>query len=183
MSLKVNISKVICINLSSLNTEQVFSICEFYKLSFESLMYMKKTDVHKIWVESNSEFAVAASYVCSKDKPVWNEVFQSPTSKEYKKIFNTPVVKVPKLTKTEQSRKNYIYFKSNGYEINIDSFEKSTSQKDISQSDLKVDKVSEVEVVLEENLELDSILDKITDFGMSSLTENEKKFLDNLSKQ
>lgn len=181
MPLQVNISKVICINLSSLNTEQVFSICEFYKLSFEALMYMKKTDVHKIWVEPNSEYAVAASYVCSKDKPVWNEVFESPTSKEYKKIISAPVVKVPKLTKTEQAKKNYIYFKSNGYEINIESFEKISSKTTIN----KVVTNSELEVteVLEEKLELDSILDKITDFGMSSLTENEKKFLDNLSKQ
>jgi hypothetical protein len=179
MPLQVNISKVICINLSSLNTEQVFSICEFYKLSFEALMYMKSTDVHKIWVEPSSEYAVAASYVCSKDKPVWNEVFESPTSKEYKKIINTPVVKVPKLTKTEQSIKNYIHFKSNGYTINIDSFEKKSSKmvENPSKSDLKVEKV------LEEKLELDVILDKITDLGINSLTKNEKKFLDDLSKQ
>lgn len=165
MPLQINTSKIICINLSSLNTDQIFLISEFYKLSFESLMFMKKTNVHKLWCEPNSQFAIAASYTCSKDRIIWHEVYSSPTSKEYKKIINTIVIKVPKLTKTDQVKKNYLFYKSNRYDINIISLEKTMTESN-------------------ESIELtvDNILDKIKDKGIKSLTKKEKQFLDEASK-
>lgn len=168
MPLQINTSRVICINLSSLNTEQIFSISEFYKLSFESLMIMKNTNVYKLWCEPNAQFAIAASYTTSKDRIIWHEVYSSPTSKDYKKVISVGTVKVPRLTKTEQVKKNYTFYKSSGYEINISSLEKTIIESNDSNNKVE--------------LTVDNILDKIKDKGIQSLTKKEKKFLDEASK-
>ena len=163
MPLQVNTSKIICLNLSSLNIEQIFSVSEYYKLSFESLVEMKKENVFKLWCEPKADFAIAASYTDSKDRILWNEAYSSPTSKEYKKVINTPITKVPKVPKTIDSKRNYEFFKSNGYNIYLKSFENK-----------------EVEVSV--CLDVDTILDKIKIEGIQSLTKKEKEFLDNVSK-
>ncbi len=49
--MKINFDKIICLNLATVNTQQLFAICETYLIGFEEL-YKRKTEtgVSKYWV-------------------------------------------------------------------------------------------------------------------------------------
>ena len=46
----LNLDKIICINLKSLNNAQLFAICMGYNLDFVKQLDHKKNDIIKIWI-------------------------------------------------------------------------------------------------------------------------------------
>jgi hypothetical protein len=159
--------RVICISLKSHNQQQLFSIAEKYLISFESLVQIKEEGYLKIWVESNGDFAIAVSHESDPGRMVIKENYNPLTKKDYEFLKNLKPVKVPKMPKNQSAKVNYKEFLKEGFNIKTKSMDVSTGL------------VKNVNVVLD----LDTILDKINQSGIGSITKKEKDFLDNLSKQ
>ena len=51
----LDLDNVICINLKSLNNEQLFAICVEYGLDFKLQMDFKKDNILKNWVELSTK--------------------------------------------------------------------------------------------------------------------------------
>lgn len=160
-------SRVICISLKSHNQQQLFSIAEHYRISFEGLVKIKNEGCTKLWIESSGQWAIAVVHETTPDKMVIKENFNPLTKKDYDFLKSLKPVKVPKMPKNKNAKINYKEFLKEGFDIKTKSMDVTTGL------------IKEVNIVLD----LDTILDKISELGISSLTKKEKNFLDNLSKQ
>lgn len=167
MSQKFDKDRVICISLKSHNQQQLFSIAEKYLISFEAICEMKNDGFTKIWVESGGRYVIACQHKSYPDDLIIKDNFNPLSKKDHDFLKQLRPVKVPKMPKNQIAKNNYKAFLNEGYDIKTPSMEKTKSES--------VNRVTE-------NLDLDSILDKIGQCGVNSLTKNEKLFLDNLSK-
>jgi hypothetical protein len=158
--MKFDINKVICISLKSHNEQQLKAISEVYKLDFKTLVDVK-SDLSKIWIEQGGDYAIAF-ITTDSDVPQIAKRFCPITKKEKDALLNIKPIKTPKMPKSKN--------------LNTDKVSESVELSDVSIDDL----INNFDV--EEDLDIDVILDKISATGMSSLTKTELDFLNGLSK-
>ena len=153
--MKFNINKVICISLKSHNEQQLKAISEVYKLDFNTMVELK-SDASKIWVEAGGDYLIAFTTVDS-DTPQIATRFCPITKKEKDALYKIQPIKTPKMPKTTRVVETKV--------------ENNVEVSNVTIDDL----IAEFDVVLD----VDTILDKITNKGMKSLTKAELDFLNN----
>jgi hypothetical protein len=151
----MNWSNIICIEIKKYNNQQLDVICEQLNLQPGILKEFKESGSTRLYWE--------------KDKPY---VIGGLKREDLREKFSKPLYK--------------------GLYLNVNYSHLTQKEKDkllkIQPTDFKTKSVkSKVETKLSQKnsaevFELDSILDKISALGITSLTKNEKKFLDDLSK-
>lgn len=180
--MKINFDKIICLNLESVNAQQLFAICETYLIGFEEL-YRRKTEtkVSKYWVMNSDivAYVIDGFFFMSTN-------FKDASKEDQERLKKIVPIKTPKMPKTEQALLNYKAFLAEGYDIRTPAMDSKLKFLEAKIEDIKnnVKVVEEVEVVetkieLPVVLEVDAILEKIFKYGMSSITAEEKDLLDN----
>lgn len=176
MALKFDIKNVICINIGSLNQQQLFSISENYFLGFEPLVAIKNDGIERIWVEVNGDWLIAFS---SSDEPqnmVVSKNFCPISKRDRDSLLKIKPIKTPKIPHNDEMLRNYEYYLSKGYDI-------KTKSLDIKLQKLNQQQLEPVETPKKVEMDVDIILDKIVDSGMESLTKKELQFLDEYSQK
>lgn len=153
--MKFNINKVICISLKSHNEQQLKAISEVYKLDFNTMVELK-SDASKIWVEAGGDYLIAFTTTDS-DTPQIATRFCPITKKEKDALYKIQPIKTPKMPKAPRVVETKV--------------ENNVEVSNVTIDDL----IAEFDVVLD----VDTILDKITNKGMKSLTKAELDFLNN----
>ncbi len=175
--MKINIDEIICINLKTLNAQQLFAICETYFIGFE-LLYRTKTRgiTTMCWININDKNPVA--FVTNGFFEI-NTRFPNISMADQEKLKALKPLKTPKMPKTASALNNYKAFLAEGYDIR-------TPSMDSKLAAIEAAKQREIEIqILRESLpvifEVDAILEKISEYGISSITKEEKEFLDKQS--
>lgn len=153
--MKFDINKVICISLKSHNDQQLKAISEVYKLDFKTMVEIK-SNLSKIWVEAGGDYLIAFTTVDS-DIPQIATRFCPITKKEKDTLYKIQPIKTPKMPKSSRVVETKV---DNNVEVSNVFIE---------------DLIADFDVVLD----VDTILDKITNKGMKSLTKVELDFLNN----
>jgi hypothetical protein len=154
--MKFDINKVICISLKSHNDQQLKAISEVYKLDFDGLVKIKES-TSKIWVEVGGEYAIAFSVNSGDGTPEVSERFCPITKKEKDALYKIQPIKTPKMPKAPRV-----------FDVKVDN---NVEVSNVFIEDL----IADFDVVLD----VDTILEKITNKGMKSLTKVELDFLNN----
>ena len=154
--MKFDINKVICISLKSHNEQQLKAISEVYKLDFDGLVKIKEHS-SKIWVESNGEYVIAFINKFGDSNPTVSDKFCPITKKEKDALYKIQPIKTPKMPKAPRV-----------VETKVDN---TVEVSNVFIEDL----IADFDVVLD----VDTILEKITNKGMKSLTKVELDFLNN----
>ena len=156
----MNWSNIICIEIKKYNNQQLDVICEQLNFPLGSLIEFKDSGSTRLYWEKDKPYVIG-----SVKKEDLREKFHKPLYKglylntNYSHLSQKDKDKLLKIQPTDfKTKKNTKVF-----------------VESIKDSNKKVFSVKEV-------LETDAILDKIFKSGMNSLTMNEKKFLDYLSK-
>ena len=168
--MRLNFNKIICINLESLNSQQLFAVCEYYKFGFEG-MYQRKRDtkVQKYWILEGGD--VVAFQI--SDQFIIGDKFNPLTKSDYDKLKSMKPVKTPKTPTDDTTLNNYRAFLEEGFEdIRTPKMDARLEWKKSNQNKVQF-------VDLPVVLEVDAILDKIAKYGIDSITKEEKDFLDN----
>ena len=174
--MKINIDEIICINLKTLNAQQLFAICETYFLGFELLYRIKMRGIISMsWINFNDKDTVAVI-----SSGFFEVNFPNISMADQEKLKALKPIKTPKMPKTASALNNYKAFLAKGYDIR-------TPSMDSKLAAIEAAKQREIEIeILKESLpvvlETDAILEKIAKHGLSSISKEEKDFLDNLSK-
>lgn len=153
--MKFDINKVICISLKSHNDQQLKAISEVYKLDFNALITIKDCS-SKIWVEAGGDYVIAFVTV-DNNVPQVSEYFCPITKREKDALLKIQPIKTPKMPKAPR------------VDVKV---ENTVEVSNVTIDDL----IAEFDVVLD----VDTILEKISDTGMKSLTKAELDFLNNL---
>lgn len=174
--MKINFDKIICLNLASVNTQQLFAICETYFIGFEEL-YKRKTEtkVSKYWVTEDKKII---AYVIGGFFRLAND-YQSISKQDQDRLKSIKPVKTPKIPKTEQALRNYKAFVAEGYDIRTPSMDSKLYNLESRKESVVKDVVKDVKQELPVVLEVDAILEKIFKYGIDSITVEEKDLLDN----
>jgi hypothetical protein len=171
--MRINFNKIICINIASLNAQQLFAICETYLIGFEEL-YKRKTEtkVSMYWVKDKDivAYVIGGFFFMSTD-------YKTVSLEDQERLKKMPPIKTPKMPKTEQAVNNYKAFLEEGYDIRTPSMDSKLAFFEEKRKEARV--AIEVRANLPVVLETDAILDKIGKYGISSITEEEREFLDN----
>ena len=173
--MRVNFNKIICINLKSCNAQQLLAICETYFFGFEALLENKKDGVNLMWLDSEAR-TVAYTYIDDWGEVllVKGEFYEGMVQKDYDKIIDVKPVKTPKFPRTDQALNNYIAFLKEGFDVRIPSIDSLIEHKIKEQERYK--EMQQLPVILD----MDIILDKINMHGISSITDEEKEYLNNI---
>jgi len=155
--MKFDINKVICISLKSHNEQQLKAISEVYKLDFNALVKIKKGS-SKIWVEVGGDWVIAGCDIDSTEPSIC-ERFCPITKKEKDALLKITPIKTPKMPKATK----------------VDT--KVDNTVEVSNVFIE-DLIAEFDVVLD----VDTILEKISMFGIKSLNKKELDFLNSFSK-
>ena len=180
--MKINFDKIICINLKSVNTQQLFAICETYFVAFKVLYKSKSMGIDMKWITEDRQtiaYVVNGYFYMNDDFSISKE--------DQERIKTIKPLKTPKMPKTNLALNNYKAYLAEGYDIRTQSMDsklkfleskKEEIEKEelFEEEEIAVDIKSDLPVVLE----VDSILDKIGKYGIDSITAEEKKFLDNI---
>ena len=153
----LNWDEIICINLRSYNDESLALIEEFFGISNSSLITNKKIGINKIYFIPNGE---AIAYEVKKG-------YENKIDGDWYKGISTTIPLSRRELKKLVEIKPLDFYKLRK--------ELNKVAKSVENSEL----VSETEV----DLELDTILEKISKSGITSLTKIEKDFLDNINLQ
>ena len=171
--MRINFNKIICINIASLNAQQLFAICETYLIGFEEL-YKRKTEtkVSMYWVKDKDivAYVIGGFFFMSTD-------YKAVSLKDQERLKKMPPIKTPKMPKTEQAVNNYKAFLEEGYDIRTPSMDSKLAFFEEKRKEARA--VIEARANLPVVLETDAILDKIGKYGIGSITEEEREFLDN----
>lgn len=178
--MRLNFNKVICVNLASVNAQQLFSICEHYLLGFEVLHKSKEMGIQMEWIDGDKNI-IAFMY---DGYFRVNEMYADLVKKDYDRIQEVKPVKTPKMPTSETSINNYSAYLREGYDIRTPSMDARVLHLQRRIAALKAELAAEAELEreienLDEILEVDAILDKIGKYGITSITKNERDFLDN----
>lgn len=172
--MRLNFNKIICINLESLNSQQLFAVSEHYRFGFEGLYKSKNvTKVRKYWLLEGG--SIVAFQIA--DQFIIGDAFNPLTKSDYDKLKNMKPVKTPKIPNDDTTLNNYRAFLEEGFEdIRTPKMDarleyKRSNQNKVRKTDIPID--------LSIIFEVDAILDKISNFGINSITKEEKEFLDN----
>jgi hypothetical protein len=171
--MKINIDEIICINLKTLNAQQLFAICETYFLGFELLYRIKMRGIISMsWINFNDKDTVAVI-----SSGFFEVNFPNISMADQEKLKALKPIKTPKMPKTASALNNYKAFLAKGYDIR-------TPSMDSKLVAIETAKQREIEILKESLpvvLETDAILEKIAKHGLSSISKEEKDFLDNQS--
>ena len=171
--MRINFNKIICINIASMNAQQLFAICETYLIGFEEL-YKRKTEtkVSMYWVKDKDivAYVIGGFFFMSTD-------YKTVSLEDQERLKKMSPIKTPKMPKTEQAVNNYKAFLEEGYDIRTPSMDSKLAFFEEKRKEARV--AIEVRANLPVVLETDAILDKIGKYGISSITEEEREFLDN----
>ena len=162
-----DINKVIRLDLKSFTTQQIFIIARFYELNFENMLGLKNDSFEQLYIQTTDGAVIA--YV----KEGFNMIEKYRVDKKtFRKLKSIEICEVPTLKNEYDVLENYLYYLEKGYDMRISSL------------DEKIEEIrnKSKEVVKEVVLDLDTILDKINESGLSSITKEEKEFLDKVSK-
>ena len=152
----MNWSNIICIEIKKYNNQQLDVICEQLNLQPGVLKEFKESGSTRLYWEKDKPYVIGGL-----KKEDLREKFSKPL---YKGLYlNT---NYSHLTQKEKDKL---------LKIKLTEFQTKKNSKILNVVEQKKEKSQLV-------LDLDSILDKISEFGMNSLTKLEKKFLDDLSK-
>jgi len=174
--MKINFDKIICLNLASVNAQQLFAICETYLIGFEEL-YRRKTEtkVSMYWMDDHKIVAYVINGFF-----FMNSEFKSASKEDQDRLKSIKPIKTPKMPKTEQVLINYKAFLAEGYDIRTPSMDsKLKFLESKTEEDKSNTKVIESKIKLPVVLEVDAILEKIFKYGIDSITTEEKELLDN----
>lgn len=150
--MKFDINKVICISLKSHSDQQLKAISEVYKLDFKTMVEIK-SNLSKIWVEAGGDYLIAFTTVDS-DTPQIATRFCPITKKEKDALYKIQPIKTPKAPRVVETKVDNTVEVSNVFIEDL---------------------IADFDVVLD----VDTILEKITNKGMKSLTKVELDFLNN----
>jgi hypothetical protein len=158
--MEINLKNVVCISLKSHNEEQLDAIGATYNISLESLCEMKNKGCKKIWLHIGGGIVIAGLDTDNAEDVYFSPEYLPMTAKMRKAVLAIKPVKTPKMPTwvklANQSKPEPIKEVKNEIKSNV--------------------------IEQEQELDLDTILDKISNTGMQSLTESEKNFLINISK-
>jgi len=171
--MRINFNKIICINIASMNAQQLFAICETYLIGFEEL-YKRKTEtkVSMYWVKDKDivAYVIGGFFFMSTD-------YKTVSLEDQERLKKMQPIKTPKMPKTEQAVNNYKAFLEEGYDIRTPSMDSKLAFFEEKRKEARA--AIEARVNLPVVLETDAILDKIGKYGIASITEKEREFLDN----
>ncbi len=169
MSLKFDIKKVVCIDIKSLNEQQLFSISENYLLGFEALITTKNEGFEKIWVEASGDYLIAFTTADEPNDIIITRNFCPISKRDKESLLKLKPIKTPRIPKNESCLKNYEFYLSQGYKIKTKSLDEEVKLLRESKNKIEYD--------------VDTILDKISSDGIESLTKGELIFLNEYSKK
>ena len=166
----------------ALNAQQLFAICETYLIGFEG-MYKRKTEtkVSKYWITGNGiivAFIIDGFFLMGTD-------YKDTSKEDQDRLKKIQPIKTPKMPKTEQALNNYKAFLEEGYDIRTPSMDSKliyfeTKRQEARETKPIEAKPIEPKIELPVVLETDAILDKIGKYGIESITEEERNYLDEL---
>lgn len=117
--MRININKIICINLAMINAQQLFAICETYFIGFEEL-YRRKTEAKVSMYWMTEEKIVA--YVIGEFFRI-NSDFVSVSLEDQELLKKMKPIKTPKMPKTASALNNYKALLAEGYDIRTSSMD------------------------------------------------------------
>lgn len=146
---------IICIDLTKYNYEKLKEIAKDLNIeNYEGLAANKKQGISKMWLDSKSSFVTIAYMVKGYNDLIIAEEFKE----ELTKILPIEVEVKERLKPI----------------INRDDFDNSEIGVN---TNLSIDEKRNINLPV--ILDIDIILDKIQEYGLDSITKEEKKFLDN----
>ena len=116
--MRINLNKIICINLKSVNTQQLFAICETYFIGFEVLFKSKSMGIDMKWITEDRQtiaYVVNGYFYMNDDFSISKE--------DQEKIKTIKPLKTPKMPKTELAVNNYKAYLAEGYDIRTPSMD------------------------------------------------------------
>ena len=157
----LDLNKVICINLKSVNNEQLFAICEEYNLNFKKQLEYKKNDIIKIWIIIDG----SDRYSLIREEQKVFDVDPSLTIEQREAIKKIKPIKTPKIKKTPETLRLYKLFVEQGYDLYIPSLDQKLglgkTYELVSECKVELNQISKSkleilmqEAVSEENYEL-----------------------------
>lgn len=161
--------------MAALNAQQLFAICETYLIGFEELYRRKiETKVSMYWINESEivAYVIDGFFFMGTN-------FKNVSSVDQERLKKIKPIKTPKMPKTEQALNNYKAFLEEGYDIRTPSMDSKLIYFETKREEARQDKHEEVKIELPVILETDVILDKIGKYGIDSITEEERNFLDN----
>jgi hypothetical protein len=180
--MKINIDEIICLNLRGLNAQQLFAICETYFLGFEYLYETKmEGDISLCWINHHDKKTVAyvTSDLSSKTKFdlfLMSSSFPNTSMQDQERLKAMKPLNTPKMPKTASALNNYKAFLAEGYDIRTQSMDsKLAAIEAAKQREIEIERLKESLPVV---LEVDAILEKISEYGIYFITKEEKDFLD-----
>jgi len=153
----VNLNKVICISLKSHSDAQLDAIGATYDISHEYLLKAKSEGCKKVWLHIGGGVVIAGLDTDNMEDVYFSPEYLPMTAKIRKAVLAIKPVKTPKMPTWAKTKSTNVKV-ANNVEV------------------VEVVETAEVE------LELDTILDKISASGMASLTKKELEFLKECSK-
>jgi hypothetical protein len=109
-----------------------------------------------------------------------NRAYGSVSKEDQAKIKTIKPLKTPKMPKTIVALNNYKAYIAEGYDdIRTPSMDSKISSMESRKESIVVEKIVDIKADLPVVLEVDAILEKIFKYGVSSITTEEKNFLDN----
>ena len=160
----LNWNEIVCIDLRSYNDESLAMIEEFFSIGNSVFVKNKKIGINKIYFIPNGE---AIAYEAKKG-------YESKIDGDWYKGVSTTIPLSRRELKKLSEIKPLDFYKLRK-ELN-----KVARSAENSVREVEVQDEVEVKTEVEEVLELNPILEKISKFGVNSLTKREKDFLDNL---
>jgi hypothetical protein len=149
----MNRKKIICIDLRKYNDEQLTKVSEAVGINDGALQSNKKIGIIKVFLDDEIKAHMAS-------------IYKNPTGRHYKGL----VVETDYSALVTLSKRDFDYL----------------LKMQATEFDFKKKKEVVVEDIVEDSnvvLDIDTILDKITKYGLTSLTKSEKDFLDEESKK
>jgi hypothetical protein len=163
----LNWNEIVCIDLRSYNDESLAMIEEFFGIANSGFIDNKKIGINKIYFIPNGGEAIG--YEVKKG-------FENKINGDWYKGISTTIPLSRRELKKLSEIKPLDFYK---LRKELNKVAKSVENSE-SAPEVEVQDEVEVKTEVEEVLELDPILEKISKFGITSLTKREKDFLDNL---
>lgn len=189
-----NINKVICINLKAMDQRQLFIASTALSIDFEVLLKYKNQRCLKLWICQETGMTVAfeqqdvnkfTGELLDKEFYFFPEVCPV-TKKEHDRVTKMKPIVIPKVSKNDDTLNSYLFYIEKGYDIKMPSLDRkiehirNNQEKNTEVEQTKVVTKAKFKTKKQVTLEIDTILDKINESGIESLTKEEKEFLDNL---
>ncbi len=164
--MEIDFTKVICLDVMKYNDETILELADYFGLNGSAICTNKKKGIKKYYIYTelvdNTEGVDPVIAFEVNPKSLANKTFYT-----YENLKLNATLSRRQIQKLKNLKSfDFISFRKNK---NKELSEEKSLEKVQEKSNIKA------------NLDLDSILDKISKFGVNSLTPDEKNFLDNLS--